>query len=585
MIRTHNCGALRDTDIEKRVTLAGWVNRRRDHGGVIFLDLRDRWGITQLVIDAQVQEENNEVYEIRPEYVILAEGIVRKRPQGLENPRLKTGAIEVGVEKLRILSKSKLPPFELDSTKETDEGLRLQYRYLDLRRSQMQHNLLFRHKITRAIREYLSELEFVEVETPFLTKSTPEGARDFLVPCRLTPRRFYALPQSPQLFKQILMVAGLDRYFQVVKCFRDEDLRADRQPEFTQVDIEMSFADSEDILTMVEGMMSCVFSKVFDKAPDVPFPRLGYDECLARYGTDKPDLRIPLAMEDLTQIVVSEPSSPLWPDPKPRDFVFSMLPLPGWEGFSRKVGDELSALARSHGITLSWVRVDGGEPSSPLKNKLSKQGWEMLTKHLKISGDGIALLSWGEKERVWEFLGEQRKERGKEIFGEPKGFSFCWVVDFPLFEWNEDENRWDSMHHPFTSPRHSDFEYLEKEPSRAHAQSYDLVLNGYEVGGGSIRIHDPEVQEKIFKLLQLSREEIQSKFGFFVESLQYGCPPHGGIALGLDRLVMALCGETSIREVIAFTKTQKGTCLLTGAPSPVAGDQLVPLGIHLTKKT
>ncbi len=585
MIRTHNCGALRSTDIGKTVTLAGWINRRRDHGGVIFLDLRDRWGMTQLVVDAQVQKRLNRIDRVRPEYVVLAEGRVRKRPEGLENPRLQTGEVEVEVKEFRILSEAKLPPFELESTKETDEGLRLQYRYLDLRRSRMQHNLRFRHQVTRVIREYLSDLEFIEVETPFLTKSTPEGARDFLVPCRLAPRRFYALPQSPQLFKQILMVGGVDRYFQVVKCFRDEDLRADRQPEFTQVDIEMSFVEAGDVLTLVEGMISAVLEQALNQEAKVPFPRLSYHECLTRYGTDKPDLRIPLVMEDLTQLAVSEHASPLWPAKIPDDFMLSVLPLPGWKGFSRKVGDDLAALARHRGVALSWVRNEANEPSSPLKNKLSKQGWDTLTGHLQAKGNGIALVSWGNKEKVREFLGEQRKERGRELFGEPEGFSFCWVVDFPLFEWNEEERRWDSMHHPFTAPHPSDLERLETETPRVRAQSYDLVLNGFEVGGGSVRIYDPVVQEKIFRLLQLSEEEIQRKFGFFVESLQYGCPPHGGIALGLDRLVMALCGETSIREVIAFPKTQKGTCLLTGAPSPVEMEQLTPLGMRLKNET
>lgn len=574
MLRTHTCGELRKGDAGKTVTLAGWVHRIRDHGGIVFLDLRDRWGITQVVVDAKNASAYHVASMLRPEYVVQVRGTVQERPEGLVNPRLATGEIEVHAEALTLLSPSELPPFELEGQKDIDESLRLRYRYLDLRRRKMQENLLLRHRAAQCIRRFLDARGFVEVETPFLTKSTPEGARDFLVPSRLSPGSFYALPQSPQLFKQILMIAGFDRYFQIVRCFRDEDLRADRQPEFTQVDMEMSFVDREDVLTLVEELMQVLFEEVLGVSLSLPFPRLSYEEAMKRYGTDKPDLRFALPIEDLTPLFAGEGG--LFGD----GVAVRGLFLPEDQGLSRKKLDLLAQEAREKRLALSWVRRTGGDFASPLKGKVSEALFSRLVAQYPFREGSVLLLSWGEEKALQDFLGEVRIRLGREC-PEHTRFAFAWVLDFPLFEWSEEEGRLVSVHHPFTAPFDEDIPLLDTDPLRVRAKAYDLVLNGYEVGGGSIRIHRSDLQRKIFALLRLTEKDIEEKFGFFVEALRFGCPPHGGIALGFDRLVMLLCGEDSIRDVIAFPKTQKGTCLLTGAPSPVAKEQLDILGIAL----
>lgn len=578
MLRTHNCGILRKEDIGKEVLLTGWVNRRRDHGGVIFIDLRDRWGLTQLVIDSNQQEVYQCANNVKSEFVLQAKGLVRARPEGLANPKIPTGEIEVAVSELTILSESKPLPFEIEEKNETDESLRLRYRYLDLRRTRMQKNLILRHQICQVVRRYLSERQFIEVETPFLTKSTPEGARDFLVPSRLNEGNFYALPQSPQLFKQILMIAGYDRYFQIAKCFRDEDLRADRQPEFSQVDIEMSFVEREDILELIETMMKKLFYEVLEINLETPFPRMSYDEAMNRYGCDKPDLRISCTIDDLSQLLQDaiEVGS--------KNDSWKGLFFQEWKSFSRKKADLLSQMAKNAGVSLSYIKQGKQEATSPLKNKISEVAWRKLLEKYSFQEDSLLLVAWGESQKVLPFLGNLRVNLGEELNLIQNQFKFCWVLDFPLFEWNVEENRWDSMHHPFTAPCLDQLNQLDIDPSQVKAQAYDIVLNGFEIGGGSIRIHRSDLQEKIFQLLNLSEAEIQQKFGYFIEALQYGCPPHGGIALGLDRIVMLMCGESSIRETMAFPKTQKGTCLMSGAPSPVSDDQLMVLGIQLRKK-
>jgi len=576
VFRTHTCGELRKEDIGKEVILAGWVNRIRDHGGIVFIDLRDRFGVTQILLDPGNREMSTESAKIRPEYVIQVEGVVRARPEGLVNPKLPTGEIEVEVKKLKILSSADLPPFEIDGKKEIDEALRLQYRYLDLRRRKMRENLILRHRAAQSIRRYLSERGFIEVETPFLTKSTPEGARDFLVPSRLNPGEFYALPQSPQLFKQMLMIAGLDRYFQIVRCFRDEDLRSDRQPEFTQVDVEMSFVEPSDVMHLIENMMVCLFREVLEREIEVPFPVLRYREAMEKYGVDKPDLRIPLTIDDLTEIF----REGLFPPQKGEETRVKSLFIPEGEAFSRKTLDTMAQEAREKTLSLSWIKGSREEWTSPLKGKLRESTFAELFTRYRFGKNSLLLIVSGEENRVLEFMGDLRLQAGKEKVS-PGDFRFCWVVDFPLLEWNEEEKRWDSVHHPFTSPLEEDLPLLEENPALVRARAYDIVLNGYEIGGGSIRIHDTGLQEKIFRLLNLDHHAIQEKFGFFVEALRYGCPPHGGIALGFDRLVMLMCGEESIREVIPFPKTQKGVCLLTGAPSKVEEEQLRALGIRI----
>lgn len=576
--RTHHCNELRASDIGKEVVLMGWVLRRRDHGGVIFIDLRDREGITQVVFEPEISAETHaHAHKLRSEYCIAVKGRVRRRPEGMENPKIDTGEIEVEAHELRILNASKTPPFPLDEEVEVSEVHRLRYRYLDLRRPEMMAALRFRHRVAQVARRFLDEKGFIEVETPFLTKSTPEGARDYLVPSRLYPGKFYALPQSPQLFKQILMVAGVDRYYQIVRCFRDEDLRADRQPEFTQLDLEMSFISEEDIMSLLEGLMATIFRETMDLEIETPFPRLSYEEALSRYGTDRPDLRFGLELVTLTEVFRGTKFR-VFAQVVERGGLIKGLCVP--HDFSRKELDELTAFAGELGAKgLAWIKVrSGGELQSPIVKFFSEQEVQDLLSAMKPAEGSTIFFVADQPEIVNEVLAELRVELARRLGLIPKDkFAFCWVVDFPLVEWDEEEGRFVAMHHPFTSPKEEDLDLLETSPQKVRSRAYDMVLNGIEVGGGSIRIHRPDIQERVFSLLKIGPEEAREKFGFLLEALEYGAPPHGGFAFGFDRLVMLMAGKRSIRDVIAFPKTQRAQCLLTGAPAPVSMTQLSEL--------
>lgn len=583
--RTHRCGDLTKKHIGKTVVLMGWCGVRRDHGGLIFVDLRDRYGVTQIVFDpSHVKAIASTAKEIRTEYVLAVEGKVRKRPKGMQNKKLSTGEIEVLVGDCAILNRSPTPPFELSDDGHVSEDLRLKYRYLDLRRSQMQSLLSLRHKTARTVRRFMSEAGFLEVETPILTRSTPEGARDYLVPSRLEPGEFYALPQSPQLFKQLLMVAGCDRYFQIVKCFRDEDLRADRQPEFTQVDIEASFVSREDIMACMEELMAVVFKEIKGEKIKVPFERITFEKAVDRYGSDRPDRRIPWELTDLSDIF-QKSHFKIFAEAVARGEVIKVLKITGADAFTRKDFSDLEAEAKLLGAKgLAWGKKTGEGWQSPVVKNFSEEERIAVEKRMKIKeGDAVLFVAdaWPKASLI---LGDLRVRLAKRLkIIDTAANNFCWVLDFPMFEWNEDEKRYVSIHHPFTAPHWEDVGLMEKDPGKVRSLGYDLVLNGSEIGGGSIRIHDRAMQQRVFEILNISSAEARSRFGFLLDALEYGAPPHGGIALGFDRLVMLLAGRESIRDVIAFPKTASATCLMTQAPSHVDETQLKELHLKIVK--
>ena len=585
MMRTSTCGALNASHAGKPVSLAGWVHSRRDHGKLIFIDLRDRWGLAQIVFNPETHSKAHALAEkLRAEFVVRIEGKVKRRPAGTENPKIPTGEIEIDAEMLAILNESPTPPFEISGADEVSEEIRLKYRFLDLRRPQMQENLKFRYELIRIVRDHLHAQQFIEIETPYLTKSTPEGARDFLVPSRLTPGTFYALPQSPQLFKQLLMVAGYDRYFQLARCFRDEDLRADRQPEHTQIDIEMSFVEESDIQTVIEGMLAPVFEKLLGKKITLPLRQIPYETAISRYGSDKPDLRFEMTIEDITGDMKGVGFKVFQEVVERGDRIKALVfPTPKGGDLSRKDFDDLTQFVSGLGAKgLVWFKVKAGdEVDSPVAKFFEKDRIQSFIKKLSAkAGDAIFMMAAPPLQAA-SFLGALRVYLAKRHKLIPEGrFELACVVDFPLFEWSEEEKRHVALHHPFTSPQESDLGLLEKTPEKVKARAYDLVLNGVEIGGGSIRIHRRDIQEKVFRVLKLTDKEAEEKFGFLLKALSFGAPPHGGIALGVDRLVTLLRGKDSIREVIAFPKTQKGTCLMTEAPSVVSPNQLKELRIR-----
>jgi aspartyl-tRNA synthetase len=578
--RTHTCGELRTGDLGSNVTLLGWVHRVRDLGRVLFIDIRDRAGLSQIVVrddEALLAEAKR----LRPEFVIGVKGVVERRSDETINPKLATGEVEVMARQFRLLNESKTPPFQIAEDSPVSEDVRLRYRYLDLRRPRLQMNIGLRHRVTFAVRQYFDEKGFWEIETPILTKSTPEGARDYLVPSRVHPGEFYALPQSPQIFKQILMIAGTDRYFQITRCFRDEDLRADRQPEFTQVDVEVSFASPEMIYGLIEPLIQRVFREIGRDVP-VPFPRMPYAEAMAKYGSDKPDLRFGLEIADLSD-VFRDSEFRVFKQIVAEGGVIRGFSVPGGNAYSRSQIDVLVEQAKQIGFSgLVWVRP--GEPPISSVKALAEGTLRGALERSGASPDDLLLVAGGPADHVSKLLGQLRLVIAKrENLLDSEQFSFVWVTDFPLLEWNGDEQRWFSMHHPFTAPSDADTVKLEQDPGAVRAKAYDLVLNGSEIGGGSIRIHDAQLQARVFRRLGISDEEAKARFGFFLEALEYGTPPHGGIALGLDRMVALLAGESSIREVIAFPKTANAVDLMSGAPSPVDAKQLRELHLRAQK--
>jgi len=586
-MRSHYCGNINETLVGREVEIAGWMHRRRDHGGVIFVDLRDRSGLVQVVFDPDSPDTFADAERVRGEYVLRVKGTVRPRPEGTVNPRLPTGKIEILAGELEVLNESETPPFHYDE--KASEELRLRYRYLDLRREDMQRNLLLRHRVTRVLRRFLDEQGFVDVETPMLTKATPEGARDYLVPSRTHQGKFFALPQSPQLFKQLLMMAGMDRYYQIVRCFRDEDLRADRQPEFTQLDIETSFLGEDQIMQLMESMIRSLFKEVLDVDLPNPFPRMDYQEAVNRFGIDRPDLRNPLQLVEVGDLlrdadfkVFSGPAN----DPDGR---VAALRVPGGSEISRKQIDEYTAFVARYGARgLAWVKcndVAAGRDGlqAPILKFLTDEAIAgILARTAAQSGD-IIFFGADTTKVVNDALGALRLRLGEDCGLVEDAWRPLWVVDFPMFEWDADNKRWAALHHPFTAPKDGDPSVLAANPKGAVSRAYDMVLNGSEIGGGSVRIHRQEMQSTVFDLLNIGQEEAREKFGFLLDALKFGCPPHGGIAFGLDRLVMLMAGAGSIREVIAFPKTQTAACMLTDAPSSVDEAQLRELGIRLRR--
>mgnify|MGYP003669554615 CR=1 FL=1 len=584
-MRSHYCGEINESLEGQEIEVCGWVHRRRDHGGVIFIDLRDREGLLQVVFDPDRPEIFAEAERIRSEYVLKVKGLVRPRPEGTVNPNMGTGQIEVLAQELTTLNKSETPPFHHDE--QANEDIRLKYRYLDLRRENMLGNLMLRHKVTVAMRNYLDGDGFIDVETPMLTRATPEGARDYIVPSRTHPGKFFALPQSPQIFKQLLMMSGLDRYYQIVRCFRDEDLRADRQPEFTQLDIEMSFVDEEAVMGTMEGMIRHVFKTTMDIELASPFPRMTYAEAMQRYGSDKPDLRIDLELVEVSDLmsavefkVFAGPAA----DPEGR---VAALCVPGGAELSRKIIDDYTAFVGRYGAKgLAYIKVndvDAGRDGlqSPILKFLPDDAVNGILERTGAKSGDLIFFGADKARIVNDALGALRIKVGEDLGLVAEGWAPLWVIDFPMFEKDKTTKRWTALHHPFTAPSVNDAKALAADPGNALSRAYDMVLNGSEIGGGSIRIHDQDIQAAVFDLLDISKEEAEEKFGFLLQALQYGCPPHGGIAFGLDRIVMLMAGAESIRDVIAFPKTQTASCPLTNAPGEVSPEQLKETGIRL----
>jgi aspartyl-tRNA synthetase len=586
MYRTHTCGELRPSHHDQTITLAGWVHRRRDHGPLIFIDLRDRYGITQVVFDAADDAAVHAVAaDARSEYVLKVTGVVRTRPAEATNPDIATGGIEVKAVAVEVLNAAKQTPLMINRDGNEEEPLRLKYRYLDLRRERMQRNLIMRHRFVKFIRDFLDKEHFLEIETPILTKSTPEGARDYLVPSRVHEGEFFALPQSPQQMKQLLMVAGFDRYFQIARCFRDEDLRADRQPEFTQLDMEMSFVDMDDVLDVVERLFTeMVPAVVPHKHTLSPFPRLTYNEAVERYGSDKPDLRYGLELVNLTALLANSPFT-LFSSAVQSGGQIKAIRIPGVAAYSRKQIDEVIDIAKQNGAKgLLWAALpaDGAELRSSFAKQVDPSEMQaILTTCEAQAGDMVVIVADSHKV-VTAVLDKIRREFASRLnLADPNLLKFAWIIDFPLLEWNDGENRWDAAHHPFTAPLESDVALMDSDPGKVRAKAYDLVLNGYEVASGSIRIHQRDVQQKLFDLLGISRETSLLQFGHMLEAFEFGAPPHGGIAPGIDRIAMILADEATIREVVAFPKTQQAQDLMMGAPSPVEEKQLRDLHIKL----
>lgn len=580
--RTHYCGQVGTADIGHEVILFGWAQRRRDHGGVIFVDLRDREGIVQIVFNPEAGEAvHTEAHKIRSEYVLAVKGKVRKRPEGMENQNISTGLIEVVISELEILNESRTPPFSFDE-EDISENVRLKYRYLDLRRPAIQKNIILRSKLAIATRQYFNEKGFIEVETPFLGKSTPEGARDYLVPSRINKGSFYALPQSPQIFKQLLMVSGFDRYFQIAKCFRDEDLRADRQPEFTQIDVEMSFITEEDIMQMMEGLMQAIFKACLGKDLTLPFPRLRYNDAISRYGKDNPDIRFGMEIVDLTPIV-KDSGFKLFAEVAASGGVVKAIKAEQASSLSRKDLDGLKDFVAIYGARgLAWAKVNAADWTSPIFKFLKPEEISSIAKAMNAKEGDIIFFVADAPKIVNDSLGNLRLNLGKKLnLIDPGALAFTWITEFPLMEYSETEKRFVSTHHPFTSPFLEDLPLMTADPGKVRARAYDLVLNGSEIGGGSIRIHRKDIQTQVFSALGLSDEDARVKFGFLLDALECGAPPHGGLAFGLDRLTMIMTKADSIRDVIAFPKTQKAACLMSDAPSKVSIEQLMELSLKI----
>lgn len=583
LTRTHYNGDLNENDLDKEVVLTGWVQRRRDHGGLVFLDLRDRTGLVQVVFNPQEDPVTHErSHAVRSEFVIAVKGKVRPRPNDMINEKLKTGKIEVFINHLRVLNESATPPFAIEEDLDVSEALRLKYRYLDLRRPDVQRKFMLRHKVSQIVRNYYDRHGFIEIETPVLNKSTPEGARDFLVPSRMSKGNFFALPQSPQLFKQLLMVAGFDRYFQIVKCFRDEDLRADRQPEFTQIDVEMSFVSEEEVYTHTEALMAEIYEKAIGVKIEAPFLRLTYDEAISRYGIDKPDLRFGMELVDVTGIVAGSEFK-LFSGTAEKGGLIKAINAKGASTLSRKNLDDLTEFVKIYGAKgMAWVKVKEDGWQSPIAKFFNDEEKDAIAKALSAETGDLLLFSADVSSVVHDVLGNLRNKLAHDLdLIDENQHCFCWVTDWPMFEYDPDEKRYQAVHHPFTAPFDEDVDKLDTAPGEIRARAYDLVINGHEVWGGSIRIHRRDIQKKVFTCLGIGEEEAQEKFGFLLDAFKYGAPPHGGIACGLDRLIMILAKTSNIRDVIAFPKTQKATCLMTEAPSRVSAKQLLELGVRL----